>query len=88
MSEDLPSHPVDGEVFVHAIRSAAPYVHMHHGKTFVIAFPGEICLRDDTDRLLADIALLSSLGVRIVLVHGVRPQIESAVATARDAATG
>ena len=77
MSEDLPSHPVDGEVFVHAIRRAAPYVHMHHGKTFVIAFPGEICLRDDTDRLLADIALLSSLGVRIVLVHGVRPQIES-----------
>lgn len=68
---------VDGDDFVHAIRGAAPYIHMHHGKTFVIAFPGEICLRADTDRLLADIALLSSLGVRIVLVHGVRPQIES-----------
>lgn len=76
--EDSP-HPDqgDGSDFVWAIRGAAPYIHMHHGKTFVIAFPGEICLREDTDRLLADIALLSSLGVRIVLVHGVRPQIEA-----------
>ena len=56
-----------GDDFVAALRSAAPYIHLHRGKTFVIAFPGEICLREDTDRLLADIALLSSLGVRIVL---------------------
>jgi amino-acid N-acetyltransferase len=68
---------VEGEDFVRAIRGAAPYIHLHHGRTFVIAFPGEICLRADMDRLLADIALLSSLGVRIVLVHGVRPQIEA-----------
>jgi amino-acid N-acetyltransferase len=77
VSDVEPSESLDAEVFVGAIRSAAPYVHLHHGKTFVIAFPGEICLREDTDRLLADIALLSSLGVRVVLVHGVRPQIES-----------
>lgn len=72
--------PLGGAEFVRALRSAAPYVHMHHGKTFVIAFPGEICLRDDTERLLADIALLTSLGVRMVLVHGVRPQIEDELA--------
>lgn len=77
MSDVQPPPSLDAEVFVGAIRSAAPYIHLHHGKTFVIAFPGEICLREDTDRLLSDIALLSSLGVRIVLVHGVRPQIES-----------
>lgn len=69
-----------GDDFVAAIRSAAPYIHRHRGKTFVIAFPGEVCLRDDTDRLLEDIALLSSLGVRIVLVHGARPQIEAELA--------
>lgn len=69
-----------GPEFVRALRSAAPYVHAHHGKTFVIAFPGEICLREDTDRLMADIALLSSLGVRVVLVHGARPQIEAELA--------
>ncbi|WP_226345382.1 amino-acid N-acetyltransferase [Agilicoccus flavus] len=72
--------PVTGADFVAAIRSAAPYVHTHHGKTFVIAFPGEICLREDTDRLLADIALLSGLGVRLVLVHGARPQIDAELA--------
>ncbi len=70
----------NGNDFVAAVRRAAPYIHQHRGKTFVIAFPGEICLRDDTDRLLADIALLSSLGVRIVLVHGSRPQIEAELA--------
>ena len=83
MSDELnlpPTVPVDGTDFVRAIRSAAPYIHLHRGKTFVIAFPGEICLREDTDRLLADIALLSSLGVRIVLVHGSRPQIEAELA--------
>lgn len=84
MTEEQPDGPgrdsrpdLTGEHFVTALRSAAPYIHTHNGKTFVIAFPGEICLRADTDRLLADIALLSSLGVRIVLVHGVRPQIEA-----------
>lgn len=69
-----------GTAFVSAVRDAAPYVHAHHGKTFVVAFPGEICRRDDTDRLLADIALLSSLGVRLVLVHGARPQIDAELA--------
>lgn len=68
--------PVDGETFVAALRGAAPYVHAHHGKTVVIVIPGEVCARADTDRLLGDIALLHSLGVRLVLVHGVRPQIE------------
>ena len=70
-------HSQLGLDFVTAIRGAAPYVHAHHGRTFVIAFPGEIAQREDTDRLLADIALLSSLGVKLVLVHGARPQIEA-----------
>ncbi len=68
--------PVDGETFVAALRGAAPYVHAHHGKTVVIVVPGEVCARADTDRLIGDIALLHSLGVRLVLVHGARPQIE------------
>jgi amino-acid N-acetyltransferase len=66
--------------FVTGLRGAAPYVHAHHGRTFVIAFPGETCARADFDRLLADIALLSSLGVKLVLVHGARPQIEAQLA--------
>lgn len=65
--------------FVRALRDAAPYIHAHRGKTFVIAIPGEICARDDTDRLLADIALLHGLGVKLVLVHGAREQIDTAL---------
>ncbi|MDO5498280.1 MAG: amino-acid N-acetyltransferase [Propionibacteriaceae bacterium] len=69
-----------GEGFVSALRSAGPYIHGHHGRTFVIAVPGEVCAREDTDRLLGDIALLVRLGVHIVLVHGARPQIEAELA--------
>lgn len=69
-----------GEEFVSALRSAGPYIHGHHGRTFVIAVPGENCAREDSDRLLGDIALLARLGVNIVLVHGARPQIETELA--------
>lgn len=75
-----PPVTTSGDEFVHALRSAAPYIHGHYGRTFVIAVPGEICAREDTDRLLADIALLARLGVNIVLVHGARPQIEAELA--------
>lgn len=72
--------PTTGEAFVTALRSAAPYIHGHHGRTFVIAFPGEVCARADMDRLVGDIALLARLGVHLVLVHGARPQIEAELA--------
>lgn len=63
--------------FVAVLRSAAPYVHAHHGRVFVVAFGGEAAQRADFDALIYDIALLHSLGVRIVLVHGIRPQIDA-----------
>src|ERR1051325_1434070 len=62
--------------FVAALRAAAPYVHAHRGRVFVVAFGGEAALRPDFDRLIYDVALLHSLGVKIVLVHGARPQID------------
>ncbi|MDX1497072.1 MAG: amino-acid N-acetyltransferase [Salinisphaeraceae bacterium] len=63
--------------FVKLLRDAAPYVHGHHGRCFVIAFGGEAALSPHFAALLYDIALLRSLGVKLVLVHGARPQIES-----------
>ena len=59
-----------------ALRSSAPYVHAHNGRIFVVCFGGEAALRADFDSLLYDLALLHSLGVKLVLVHGVRPQID------------
>lgn len=69
--------------FVVALRGSAPYVHAHNGRVFVIAFGGEAAERPDFDQLIYDIALLHSLGVKLVLVHGARPQVDSELA-ARD----
>jgi len=57
-------------------RQSAPYIHAHRGRTFVILFGGEAIEQADFAHLIHDIATLESLGVRIVLVHGARPQIE------------
>lgn len=62
--------------FVEWFRAAAPYIHAFRGKTFVLAFGGDAMLRDDFVDLVYDINLLNALGVRLVLVHGVRPQVE------------
>jgi amino-acid N-acetyltransferase len=63
------------ERFVSHIRLAAPYVHAHRGATFVLMFGGE-AVEEGFANLIHDIALLQSLGIRLVLVHGARPQIE------------
>ncbi len=63
--------------FVDWFRAAAPYIHAFRGKTFVIAFGGDAMLRADFVDLIHDVNLLNALGVRLVLVHGVRPQVEA-----------
>jgi amino-acid N-acetyltransferase len=63
--------------FVAALRGSAPYVHAHNGRVFVIAFGGEAAERPDFDQLIYDVALLHSLGVKLVLIHGARPQVDT-----------
>jgi amino-acid N-acetyltransferase len=63
-------------IFVDWFRHCAPYIHAHRGRTFVVAFGGEAVADPEFHRLVHDLALLSSLGVRLVIVHGTRPQIE------------
>ena len=62
--------------FVSWFRDSSPYIHAHRNKTFVISFGGEAVLADDFSHHVQDFALLSSLGIRLVLVHGIRPQID------------
>ncbi len=69
--------------FVHLIRSAAPYVHAFRGKTFVIAFGGEVVADEQFLGVIHDLNLLHSLGIRLVVVHGFRPQIEAILAAQR-----
>ena len=59
------------------VRQAAPYIHAFRGKTFVIAFGGEVLQEGGgAQALIHDIALLDSMGIHLVLVHGARPQID------------
>ena len=64
------------DAFVDWFRSSSPYIHAHRGRTFVIVFGGEAVVDDSFSNLIHDIALLHSLGIKLVLVHGARPQIE------------
>lgn len=65
--------------YVDWFRRSAPYIHAHRGRTLVILFGGEAVDDAGFANLIHDIALLDSLGVRLVLVHGARPQIEVAL---------
>jgi len=67
--------------FVAWFRSVAPYINSFRGKTFVIAFGGEMVADGKFVELTHDFNLLAALGIRLVLVHGARPQIEQHLAT-------
>ncbi|MCB1854640.1 MAG: amino-acid N-acetyltransferase [Pseudomonadales bacterium] len=64
-----------GRANIRWLRNTAPYINTHRGKTFVLMLGGEVALHGNFATIIHDIALLSSLGVRLVLVHGSRPQI-------------
>lgn len=63
--------------FVYWFRNSSPYIHAHRNKTFVVALGGEAVLAEDFEHLVHDFALLNSLGIRLVLVHGIRPQVDN-----------
>jgi amino-acid N-acetyltransferase len=66
--------------FVQWLRSVAPYIHAFGGKTFVVAFPGELVSAGALPVLAQDLSLLVGLGIRVVLVHGSRPQVAEQLA--------
>lgn len=61
--------------FVPWFRSVAPYIHMHRGKTFVVGMAGEAIAAGKLHHIAQDLALIQSMGVKVVLVHGFRPQV-------------
>ena len=68
--------PTDEQAFVRWFRDSTPYINAFRGRTFVITFGGELIAEQQFASFVHDIGLLNSLGVRLVLVHGARPQIE------------
>lgn len=63
--------------FVAWFRRASPYIHAHRDHTFVVCFGGEAVASPGFAHLIHDLALLDGLGIRLVIVHGARPQVES-----------
>ena len=66
----------DTPEFVRWFRNSSPYINAFRNRTFVVAFGGEMLADAQFANLVHDLVLLNSLGVRLVLVHGTRPQIE------------
>ena len=62
--------------YVNWFRHSAPYINAHRGRTFVVYVCGEAIDHENINHLIHDLNLLSSLGVKLVLVHGSRPQID------------
>ncbi len=65
--------------YVKWFRHSTPYINAYRGKVFVILLPGEAIKHDNFWNIAHDITLLNSLGVKLVLVYGARPQIEAAL---------
>ncbi|KQU75638.1 MULTISPECIES: amino-acid N-acetyltransferase [unclassified Rhizobacter] len=62
--------------FVPWFRSVAPHIHAHRGKTFVVAIAGELIAAGKLSAFAQDLAILHAMGIKLVLVHGFRPQVE------------
>ncbi|HVJ60986.1 MAG TPA: amino-acid N-acetyltransferase [Burkholderiaceae bacterium] len=63
--------------FVTWLRDVAPYVHAHRGRTFVVGFGGELIEAGRLNALVHDLSLLQAMGIRLVIVHGSRPQVQA-----------
>ena len=66
--------------FVPWFRSVAPYIHAYRGKTFVVAMAGEGIAAGKLSAFVHDLAILHAMGIKLVLVHGFRPQVNEQLA--------
>ena len=66
--------------FVPWFRAVAPYIHAYRGKTFVVALAGEAIAAGKLNNLVQDLAILHAIGIKLVLVHGFRPQVTEQLA--------
>jgi amino-acid N-acetyltransferase len=58
------------------LRGILKYVPRFQGQIFILAIDGSIVADDNFSNLLVDIAVLRSLAIKIVLVHGISHQIK------------
>ncbi|QSP95247.1 amino-acid N-acetyltransferase [Marinobacter salinisoli] len=63
--------------WLHGFRHSSPYINAHRGRTVVLTLPGDAIGHGNFINIIHDIALLCSLGVRLVVAFGARPQIQA-----------
>ena len=73
--------PKQAEWPIDWLRQTSPYINTHRGKTFVVWFGGDMFEAGGFDALVHDLTLLSHLGIKLVLVHGMRAQIDAELAS-------
>ena len=66
--------------FVPWFRAVAPYIHAYRGKTFVVAMAGELIAAGKLETFVQDLSILHAMGIKLVLVHGFRPQVNEQLA--------
>jgi amino-acid N-acetyltransferase len=66
--------------FVPWFRAVAPYIHAYRGKTFVVALAGEAIAAGKLNSFVQDLSILHAMGLKLVLVHGFRPQVTEQLA--------
>src|SRR5690554_8115700 len=62
--------------YVKWFRHSTPYINTHRDRTFVVLLPGEAIAHPNFNNIVNDLMLLTSLSMRLVLVHCSRPQID------------
>ncbi len=72
--------------FVPWFRAVAPHIHAYHGKTFVVAITGELIAAGKLNSFAQDLAIFHAMGIKLVLVHGFRPQVNEQLRTKGHAA--
>lgn len=65
--------------FVDWFRNSSPYINAHRGRIFVILIEGDAMMRGRNEQLIQDLALMHTLGVQLVVVFGIRPQVSLAL---------
>lgn len=71
-----PASLVFPHTFVPWFRTVAPHIHAYHGKTFVVAITGELVAAGKLNSFAQDLSILQAMGIKLVLVHGFRPQVD------------
>jgi len=66
----------DNQHHIKWFRDSLPYINAHRANTFVLHLGGDALESVNLSNIISDIALLNSLGVKLVLVHGASPQID------------